>query len=79
MEEENAEACCCCRCCCDNLSTGTATATGTGADTPCTATAEPPQLELFQWIGLETAELLPAYITRYYNNLHYQVNRRFSL
>lgn len=67
MEEENAEVCCCCRCC-DNLSTGTATGTGT----TCTA-AEPPQLELFQWIGLETAELLPAYITRYYNNLHYQV------
>jgi len=36
-------------------------------------------LEIFQWIGLETAELLPAYITRYYNNLHHQVNQQSHL
>ncbi|XP_030246806.1 peripheral plasma membrane protein CASK isoform X7 [Drosophila navojoa] len=69
-------------CCCDNASITTATtitaataqaATATTGTTPSTATTtSTPQYSVFQWIGLETAELLPPHITRYYNNLHHQ-------
>ncbi|EDW43095.1 GM23692 [Drosophila sechellia] len=69
--EPGEDVCCCCRCC-ENLSAAT--------DTTCLEHQYPLQpnqehLEIFQWIGLETAELLPAYITRYYNNLHHQLQR----
>lgn len=66
MEEVQAEdACCCCRCC------------DSGSVDLLLLSQQPLQAEMeFQWIGLETAELLPAYITRYYNNLHHQVNRQ---
>ncbi|KAM8707190.1 hypothetical protein ACLKA7_011310 [Drosophila subpalustris] len=62
QEQEKEEDTCCC--CCDNISTTTTTTTSTH-----------PQLSVFQWIGLETAELLPPHITRYYNNLHHQRER----
>lgn len=70
QQQQEAAACCCCCCCyCDSVSATTiATTTAT---TTATAT---PQFSVFQWIGLETAELLPPHITRYYNNLHQQVN-----
>ncbi|XP_070062823.1 peripheral plasma membrane protein CASK isoform X8 [Drosophila virilis] len=56
-------------CCCDSTSIITATTTATTTGTTTTTT---PQYSVFQWIGLETAELLPPHITRYYNNLHLQ-------
>lgn len=31
-----------------------------------------------QWIGLETAENIPSYITRYYNNLHVKVSKNIK-
>jgi len=64
-EEQEEDICCCC---CDSISTTTTTTTTTH-----------PQLSVFQWIGLETAELLPPHITRYYNNLHQQVNHLLLL
>lgn len=64
--------CCCCRCC-ENLSAATDNTTCLEHQYPLQPNQE--HLEIIQWIGLETAELLPAYITRYYNNLHHQVNR----
>jgi len=66
-EEQEEDICCCC---CDSISTTTTTTT---------TTTTHPQLSVFQWIGLETAELLPPHITRYYNNLHQQVNHLLLL
>jgi len=71
--EQPEDGCCCCRCC-ESLST----ANGTTLD-PYPMQPQQEHLEIFQWIGLETAELLPAYITRYYNNLHHQVNQQSHL
>jgi len=71
--EQPEDGCCCCRCC-ESLST----ANGTTLD-PYPLQPHQEHLEIFQWIGLETAELLPAYITRYYNNLHHQVNQQSHL
>ncbi|SPP82954.1 Hypothetical predicted protein, partial [Drosophila guanche] len=68
-DERQEQVCCCCGCCCSGSTAAAVIALGNAASAP----QPQPHLEVFQWIGLETAELLPAYVTRYYNSLHHQM------
>ncbi|EDW23777.1 GL23740 [Drosophila persimilis] len=71
-DERQEQVCCCCGCCCSGSNAAAVIALGNAASAP-----QPhPQVEVFQWIGLETAELLPAYVTRYYNSLHHQMTTK---